>query len=203
MEQREVWENIAQEWNKFRTMPKDEALTFLKSKKGLILDLGCANGRNFTKVEGRIVGLDFSEKMTKYAKKRMASEKITGDVVVGIATDLPFADNTFDAVLFANTLPSIRYNKHRKVMNEIKRVCKNKAVVFVSVWNRDQPRFTKSPQECFIAWRGQERYYYLYSKDDLKALMSKYFSSVKVSGSRDKAFGKFSRNIIATGKVKK
>ncbi len=203
MEQRDVWESIADEWQKFRTAPKGEALAFLRNKKGLILDLGCANGRNFTSVSGRIIGLDFSEKMTKYAKKRAAAEKITADVVVGIATDLPFGDDTFDAVLFANTLPSIRFNKHRKVLAEIKRVCKNKADVFVSVWNREQPRFAKGPRECFIPWRGNERYYYLYSRDELKALMSKYFSGVKVSGSSDKAFSKFPRNIIATGRVRK
>lgn len=194
-----VWEKIAKEWQKYRTQPKEEVKKFLSNKKGLILDLGCANGRNFLKVSGTIVGMDFSENMLRFAKAR----KLDGGLVRGNATAIPFADNTFDAILLSNTLPSIRVNRHRQVLKEIVRVSKDGANIFISVWNKDQPRFADQDKETSIQWGKMSRYYYLYSKDELKALMSKFFTNVRVFGSSDLAFGKYPKNIIATARVRK
>jgi ubiquinone/menaquinone biosynthesis C-methylase UbiE len=207
MDQREVWEKIAPEWDKYRTHRREEAISFLQNKTGLVLDLGCANGRNFTRIDGTIVGVDFSENMLKFAGKKAKDGEISAFLARGDALSLPFADDSFDAVLFANTLPSIKYNRHGKVMKEIVRVAKNKAAVFVSVWNRDQPRFRGARRESFVPWRAEgskyERYYCLYSKDDMKALMKKYFTGVRVFGSSEKAFKRYPKNIIAIARVAK
>jgi len=202
MDQQKVWDNIATEWNKYRKTPMDEAAEFIKNKKGIVLDLGCGTGRNFAKIDGTTVGCDFSYEMLKLAKKKSLAELVKSD-----APSLPFKDDSFDAILCGNSLHTVKFNKHKNVLSEIVRVAKDGAPVFISVWNKDQPRFAGSKKEAFIPWTASgiayQRYYYLYSADELKASMKKYFSSVMVFGSSEKAFKRYSKDIIATARVAK
>ena len=67
--QKQVWNNIASEWHKFKNRPSEKALEFLKGKKGKILDFGSGSGRHLiknNKIEFYLV--DFSEEMIKLAK---------------------------------------------------------------------------------------------------------------------------------------
>ena len=64
--QKQVWNNIASEWHKFKTQPSEKVLEFLKGKKGKILDFGSGSGRHLIKnsrIEFYLV--DFSEEMIK------------------------------------------------------------------------------------------------------------------------------------------
>ncbi len=207
MNQREVWENISEDWSRKRPNPFPDAVEFLKNKKGLILDVGCGSGRNFLPTNGKFIGIDFSKRMLRLAKNKAGKNRADAHLVVSDALEVPFNDNSFDVILASRVLHCIKWNKREKFLQEITRVAKNGTPVFISVWDKDQPRFAGAEKESLIGWtvRGKtyQRYYYLYSKDELEALMKKYFRNVRVFGSQEKAFKKYPKNIIATGKVKK
>lgn len=207
MNQREVWNIVGEDWHKFRQHPVNEARDFLINKKGFVLDLACGSGRNFIDIKGKITGADFSERMLGFARKNMKAKSLDIDLVNADAVRLPFKENSFDAVLFCSALQSIKWNIRKDALKEIKRVAKNRADIFISVWNRDQPRFANVKKESFIPWKSKgkvyQRYYYLYSKDELESLLKKYLSNVNVFGSAEKAFRKYPKNLIATGKVRK
>ena len=207
MNQREVWDNIADDWNNYRKHPPKDSVKFLENKRGIILDLACGSGRNFIKINGIIIGLDFSTRMLRLSRNKIKNDTPSVFLAAGDAVHLPFKDNIFDNILFSNSFHCVKWNHREKVLREIKRVSKNGAQIYISVWNRDQPRFETSKKESYIEWtvkgKRYQRYYYLYSKDELEALMKKYFKNVKVFGGGEKAFKKYSKNIIAIAKVKK
>jgi len=177
MNQREVWETIAPEFDKYRTHPTKDSVGFLENKKGLILDLACGSGRNFIKIDGTIVGVDFSSNMVKTAAKKAKKKNLDVLLVGGDALRLPFSDDSFDSVHFSSSFHCIKWNHRKKVLEEIARVAKDGAIVFISVWNRDQPRFAGAKKESFIPWKSKskvyKRYYYLYDKDELQSLLNK------------------------------
>lgn len=207
MDQRKVWDSVGEDWHKYRQHPANEALDFLKNKKGLVLDIACGSGRDFADISGIIIGADFSSRMLGFARSNLKKENKIADLVQADALELPFKDDAFDSILFASSFHCIKWNKRQQALDEIRRVAKNKADIFISAWNRDQPRFAGAKKESYIPWKSKgktyKRYYYLYTKDELESLMKKYFSGVKVFGSREKAFGKYSKNLVAVMKVKK
>jgi ubiquinone/menaquinone biosynthesis C-methylase UbiE len=71
MNQKQVWDNIAEEWYEFKITPAEHVLDFLKDKKGNILDLGSGAGRHLISIKnGKMYLVDFSKKMIELAKKR-------------------------------------------------------------------------------------------------------------------------------------
>lgn len=70
-----------------------------------VLDVGCGVGVTpcylAEKYGCRVMGVDILERMVDRARERVASQKDTAlvEVRVADAQDLPFADNTFDAVI--------------------------------------------------------------------------------------------------------
>src|SRR3989344_7235182 len=113
MDQKTVWESIAEPWKKNRKKPFDEVIDFLKDKHGTILDIGCGSGRNF--IPGRnYVGIDFSKNMLKYTKKYSRKKKINAFFVRGDATALPVRNDYFDTVVYVAVLHTIKGKKSRK-----------------------------------------------------------------------------------------
>src|SRR3990167_561187 len=150
-DQKEVWNSVGEEWHKYRQHPVSEATEFLKNKRGLILDLACGSGRNFVKIDGAIIGVDFSERMLRFARANITKNRYNDVFLVNAnAEKLPFQDGVFDTVMLSASLHNIKYNRHRNVLEEINRVSKNKADIFISVWNRDQPRFANAERESYI-----------------------------------------------------
>lgn len=205
MSQREVWDSIAKPWHCFRRKPREDAAGFLggmQDSKGIVLDLACGSGRNFTKINGILVGTDFSKNMLKYAKEKTKKEKMNAVLAAADASELPFRDETFSGILFSSSLHCIEKEKMNKCLGEIKRVAKTGSRIFISVWNKHQPRFFLSRKERFMPWRAGDkiyhRYYYLFTENELKCLLGiNGFDIISIHGSSDKAFKLFPRNIIA------
>jgi ubiquinone/menaquinone biosynthesis C-methylase UbiE len=200
MDQREVWENIGKDWDRYRQHPSREIKEFLASKDGLILDVACGSGRNF--LNDRMIGIDFSEKMLRFAKKNSKLPLVLGNI-----ESLPFSDGVFDSIIFIASLHCVKFNRHDKVLSEVKRVAKDGATILITVWNKDQPRFAKSKKETFVPWKSHRktynRYYYLYSADELEAALKKHFSGVRVFGGSALAQGRYPKDLMATVKVRK
>jgi len=94
--QKQVWNNIAPEWYRFKKNPGRGVEDFLKKQKGKVLDLGSGAGRHLLKVKAKLYLVDFSEEMIKFAKKKAKKEKINAEFFVADATKLPFKDNYFE-----------------------------------------------------------------------------------------------------------
>lgn len=205
MNQRHVWNVLASPWKAYRKRVWPETKQFLESRSGLILDLGCGSGRNFEQVKDRIVGLDFSENMLKFAKQCKKERNIDAGLVCGNLTSLPFEDETFDAAICISTLQCIEGKQNRKkALKELHRAMKKNGELLISCWNRDQQRF-RGKREDFIPWsfEGKKlmRYYYLFGQKELQKLLeSAGFEIMELRGSEAKAFRLFPKNIIATAR---
>jgi len=211
--QEEVWDSIAKEWVEFRVTPIPEVKEFLKNKKGRILDLGCGSGRNFLEKKGlEFYGVDFSKEMVKKAKKKPYKK-----VIKAYAWKIKFPDNFFDSALYISALHCIPSEENReKSLTELTRVLKPKARAFISVWDKEQPKFKGKGKEVYLKWMlGKERkesyverYYKLYTKKEIIKLLEKHFKIVKILGKemskKDKVASRFSRrNLNIEVEVKK
>jgi SAM-dependent methyltransferase len=186
--QKEIWNNIAQEWSIFREKPINEVIQFLKTKKGKILDIGCGTGRNLTKIkEGKMYLVDFSEKMICIAKQKAAKNKISAEFSNTEMNCLAFENNFFNSAIAIDSLHCIQKEQDRRdTIKELFRVLKPKAEILVSLWNKDCKRFKNSPKEKNIKWRNLgERFYYLYSPKEAKEEFAKAGFIIKKDLSKD------------------
>jgi ubiquinone/menaquinone biosynthesis C-methylase UbiE len=196
MNQKEVWNALAEPWQKYRQKMPDEVDAFIGDKSGLILDMGCGSGRNI--VPGKkFIGIDFSEKMIKLAKKDAKNKDAL--FVVGDLRCLPFKNTAFDYVIYVSSLQCIKKDR-KKSLKEMRRVIKEDSQAIITVWNYGQPRFNK--KEDHIPWKHEGetymRYYYLFSQKELEELLKETgFETLKIFGSISKVFNLFPRNIIA------
>ena len=75
-----------------------------------VLDIGCGPGffmrdiANAVGSSGRLDGIDPSETMCELARQRLSDCKVPNSVVLGGAESLPYADESFDAVILAQVL---------------------------------------------------------------------------------------------------
>lgn len=92
------------------------------------LEIGVGTGR-FAKALGIKFGIDPAFKMVKLAKERGIN------VIIGIAEELPFLDNTFELILMIATLCFIK--NPLKAIKECKRVLKHKGKLILGIIDKD------------------------------------------------------------------
>ncbi len=125
-----------------------ESIFFEKylKKDNYILDLGCGAGRTtfglYKLGYKNIIGVDIAENLVDYAKKYSNDKNIRIDFEVGDATQLRFADNTFDAVIFSyNGMQCIPGEENRKkVLKEVYRVLKPNGYYIFTAHDRHDPK---------------------------------------------------------------
>lgn len=86
-----------------------------------VLDVGCGTGEMAGKLMRRgyeVWGLDLAESMIRYARDRCASDRFE----VGDIEHIPFADNTFDAVVCLGVIEYL--DTDEQALREIRRVLK-------------------------------------------------------------------------------
>jgi ubiquinone/menaquinone biosynthesis C-methylase UbiE len=171
--QEKVWDNIAKEWHEFKKNPPLNIIEFLKPKTGKVLDLGSGSGRNLIKIKkGKMYELDFSKEMLELGKEKAKKEKISAEFIHSKANKIPFEDEYFDSAICISALHCLETKKERKEsVKELYRVLKKGKTAFIGVWNVKSKRFKNSKKDKIIKWRDKgERYYYLYSEDEVKKL---------------------------------
>ncbi|HHF59175.1 MAG TPA: class I SAM-dependent methyltransferase, partial [Thermoplasmatales archaeon] len=184
---REVWERIAESFDKTRRRPWSRCIEFIDSmeKKGLFLDIGCGNGRHLIPAARRselAVGIDFSINMLKVCRNNLEINKIKNYALLQAdARYLPFREERFDYVIFVASLHNIRGRDNRiTALREMKRVLKSGGKALISIWSRWQDRFFfHFLKEIFlrnyeefgdieIVWKKDNinlpRFYHLYSR---------------------------------------
>jgi ubiquinone/menaquinone biosynthesis C-methylase UbiE len=198
-----VWNTISQSFDRTRRRTWKEVTDFIDSLSPdfRLLDLGCGNGRHLIPAAKRlkeVVGVDISKELLKIIAERIKEEKLRNiKLVQANATDLPFKESEFDAVIFIAALHNIKEKSNRlKALKEVYRVMKPNAELLISVWSRWQDRFKsyflkkgicypfkkigcyftrkKAPEfgDIILPWRANNlnipRFYHLYSKGELQ-----------------------------------
>lgn len=111
-----------------------------------VLDVGCAKGflvKDFMKV---CPGLEaFGLDISRYALMNCEPEAI-GRLHLGNATDLPFPDNSFKAVISLNTVHNLDRDKCIVALKEIQRVSGGRAYVQVDSYRTPEER------QLFLDW---------------------------------------------------
>jgi ubiquinone/menaquinone biosynthesis C-methylase UbiE len=207
MNQEQVWDEIAKVWKGYRCTPVDEAVDFLRNKKGNILDLCCGSGRNFIKIDGNYYGVDFSEEMLAFAKENAEKIGVEAFIEKAEADKLPFQDDFFDAAVFIDALHCIETKESReKALHELLRVLKPGKEAIISVWDKEQDRFKDSKKEICVLWKINEkvcnRYYYLYDKKEILDLLKLAgFQIVEIYEKKEKTKEHIGQSIVV--KVRK
>ncbi len=175
MNQKQVWNKIAEEWYEFKVEPSEKVLDFLKGKKGKILDLGCGAGRHLKKIkDGKMYLIDFSKNMIELAKKRAKEKNIEAEFAVSEITKLPFRNNFFDSAIAIAVFHCITPKNQEKAVKELFRVMKPKAKALIAVWNKNSKKFRNSEKERYVRWRDKgKRYYYLFDEKEIHDLFRK------------------------------
>lgn len=193
---RKVFDIIADSWSNLYTIPIEQVKEFclFAKKTGLVLDIGCGNGRNLIPFLERgfpAVGIDFSKNMIKEAKKFLEKRNLKAKLLVADVLNLPFKDSKFDYIIYVSTLHHLPSRKLRiKSLKEVKRVLKPDGKVLISVWKRRPAKYLLQRIKCigekkkefgdvWIGWKYHgkiyKRFYHLYSLKELE-------SDIKISG---------------------
>ncbi len=208
MHDREVWERIAESFDKTRRKPWSRCIEFIDSmeKKGLFLDIGCGNGRHLIPAAKRsklVIGIDFSINMLRVCHNNLEKAKVRNYALLQAdARYLPFKDDCLDYVIFIASLHNIRGKDNRiMALREMRRVLKEDGKGLISVWSRWQDRFFfHFLKELFlrnyeefgdieIMWKKDNinlpRFYHLYSRREfLGELEEVGFSTIEIESIR-------------------
>jgi len=155
---RKEWNNAAEAWVDFVRTGKDytriglnnpAAFDLIGNVKGeVVLDLACGEGFNtriLARMGARVTGVDFSEKLIKFARQKEANEKLNIYYEVMDATNLEtIPDGHFDPVTCFMALQDIE--NYELAISEVARILKNKGRFVFSI-----------PHPCFekISLRGK------------------------------------------------
>ncbi len=106
-----------------------------------ILDVGCGTGQDALDLaqavgpHGRVVGIDSSETMLEVARTRAAQAQLAVEYVLADATQLPFADASFDACQASRVLGHLR--QPERALAEMVRVARPGARIVVADGDMD------------------------------------------------------------------
>jgi ubiquinone/menaquinone biosynthesis C-methylase UbiE len=185
--QKDIWNEIALDWNKYRDKPRKEVQEFIENCTGKLLDLGCGSGRHFFKKDGlKIFGVDFSENMIDIAKKNASSRNLDIELSIMQKEEIPYPDNFFDNIICIAVLHCAETSKKRsKLLNEIKRVLKYSGRALIQVWSKNHIRLRNCKKEAKVSWNLKdkiiERYYYIFDLEELKTcLISNGFEVLEI-----------------------
>jgi len=121
--------------------------------KGRVLDLGCGTGiftQVLSRVEGvnEVVGLDISKESVLQARGK-CNDKCR--FIAGSATELPFPDSSFDAVVAFGDIISHIHNGYREAISEVGRIIKPGGYLLFDIDNKWNLGLLSEPHELKAA----------------------------------------------------
>ncbi len=179
----ETFDKIAESWYNFRhrTIFQKELEEMARCwQKGRLLNVGCGHGPDFPPFAQsfELYGADISLKMLELAHKYAEKFNFKVELKQADARQLPYPDEYFDFAIAAASLHHIEGKEERlKAFNELKRVLKPSGEVFITVWNKWQPKFWFKSKDAQIPWKQKNevlyRYYHLFSYGELESTAKK------------------------------
>lgn len=145
-QQKETWDKFSPGWKKWDeyTMnflaPMGEAIIQALQLKATdtVLDIAAGTGEPGLSIArivsgGKVIGTDLSDGMLSVAKERAITHGITNyETVVSDVTELPFADNTFDAI--SCRFGFMFFPDMQRAAKELGRILKPGGRIAVAVW---------------------------------------------------------------------
>lgn len=178
-----TYNKIAPLFSKTRGKPWDWIVEFLEKipNESSVLDIGCGNGRNMVSIKEEqkltFKGVDSCQKFVDIAINNGK------DVILSDMCQLPFEDNSFDAILSIASFHHLSTPERREqALLEMKRVLKPGGTILLSVWAMTQPQKSKNYNKFqygdnMVSWKNKEgdvkgeRYYYIFQIDELTKLL--------------------------------
>jgi demethylmenaquinone methyltransferase/2-methoxy-6-polyprenyl-1,4-benzoquinol methylase len=111
-----------------------------------VLDIGCGTGTHleiYRTAGCEVFGIDLSPAMVEICRRKLDRR---GEIYLGDASNLPFADEAFDFVLSSITIHEMPSGIRSAVMKEAKRVMKSSGRYLIIDYHVGQPEF---PQIIF------------------------------------------------------
>jgi tRNA (uracil-5-)-methyltransferase TRM9 len=179
-----IYENIANEFSDKRMTKWDWIDNFIYSfpKYSTLLDLGCGSGRNMEYSDYIFYGIDNCKNFIKIAKNKNLN------VALSDMTSLPFNNETFDGIISIASFHHLSTNERRRqCLEELKRISRINSKILLSIWSINQShnkrlnnKFTYGNNIVpFKDNKGNvigNRYYYIFKLEEIKELLSEYFT---------------------------
>lgn len=111
-------------------------MTRLVPRNGLVLDLGCGEGRNtiyLARIGFRGIGLDLSKKAIQVVDNNIFEEEVKASCLVGDARALPFGNASLDGILAHHLFDHLDRNGLYAAFSECFRVLKPQAPLLMTV----------------------------------------------------------------------
>tara|TARA_E500000178_G_scaffold335607_1_gene372677 strand:+ start:4114 stop:4743 length:630 start_codon:yes stop_codon:yes gene_type:complete len=179
-----IYSDIAEHFDKTRyhTWPKIQDFINSLNTNSKIYDIGCGNGRNMNlRTDCEFIGCDNNLELLSQAKNKNL-ECFYGDNLA-----LPFEDECADAVISIAVIHHFSTKERRiKALSEVFRILKKDGYILIYVWAYEQDKFKNYEKNAMIKWNNQknnqilERYYYLFSKDELDDMVSNNFHNIQI-----------------------
>lgn len=178
----EVYDKIAMKFDHTRFSYWKCVKEFLDSlsKYSIVADVGTGNGKYLSyRRDITVFGNDMSDNLLKI----ISQKNHIANICRANAIHLPYRSSIFDASISIAVLHHISTEKDRcKFIENIIRILKPQGRCLITVWAREQQIKSSwkdiGNNDFFIPWidkdETQERYYHLFSYDEIKTLFSHY-----------------------------
>ena len=171
---KDIYKEIAIRFDQSRGYYWKGIKNFLLSiDSGIILDMGCGNGKNMLlRKDCKAIGFDFCENNVKICKEKKL------EVMIADIRRVPYRNNAFDTVISVAVLHHVKDNRKESV-KEMLRVLKPGGLLFLQVWADTVTKTKKfihiEGNDYFVTWyvnkeKTLKRYYHLFSLDELRNL---------------------------------
>lgn len=182
------WELIFQEGGYQYPEPRPQVVRFTEALKarGLtdVLDLGCGRGRHVVHMAAqglRVSGLDNAPTALKLTRQGLETERLRADLLLAdMRQPLPFANDSFDAVLSTQVIHHALLATVLRTAHEIQRIVRRGGMVLVSVPARkaiqeDAPHEEIEPN-TFVPLGGPEMGlpHHLFAPDEFRGIFPQF-----------------------------
>jgi SAM-dependent methyltransferase len=150
-----------------------------------ILDLGCGTGRHVVHMAQKglqVIGLDNAPTALKLAGEWLKEKELAADFVLSdMRNPLPFADQSFDAVLSTQVIHHARLNTVIEIAKEIDRITRIHGRILISVPMRkavlkDSQKLLEIEPNTFVPATGSEKGlpHHLFSPDEFRNIFPRF-----------------------------